>query len=123
MLASELALEMGVDPSVISKRLGVYFDETGGQRERHLSAQTVDDMRRAHQLLESGRARNFKQSLQMVLGTYAEPLPPESVRVLERRLEHLESVQTATLDKVTRILQHLEAAAAPHTIREGHDMF
>lgn len=122
MLASELALEMGVDPSVISKRLGIYFEETGSQRERHLSAQTVDVMGRAHQLLESGRARNFKQSLQMVLGTYAEPLPPESVRVLERRLEHLESVQTATLDKVTRILQHLEAAA-PHTIREGHDMF
>lgn len=121
MLASELALDIGVDPSVISKRLNVYFSETGEQRERYLSARTVENVRRAQQLLESGKARTFKDAVRMVLGTFAEPVPPESVRVLEKRLAQLETVQAETLDRVNRILQYMEMALAHPSSTHGHD--
>jgi hypothetical protein len=108
MLASELAEELKIDPSVMSKRLGVYFQETGQEKTRILSEQAANHLRSAHELLTTSRSHNFKTAVQMVIGTFTEPVPPESVRLLERRLENLETMQAQTLETVKRILEHVE---------------
>lgn len=110
MLASELALELNVDPSLMSKRLSVYFAERGEVRPRLLDAQTAGQVRQAHELLQLGQAPTFKVAVQMVRGTFVEAIPPESVRALEQRLMQLESVQAKTLDTVTDILRYIESA-------------
>lgn len=114
MLASELAQEMEIDPSLMSKRLGIYFGELGKERTRLLDGQVVGHMRHAHELLETGQSRTFKTAVQMILGTYVEAVPPESVRLLESRLAQIENVQAQTLDSVNRILQLIEGATTPH---------
>ncbi|GAA5514947.1 hypothetical protein Dcar01_03711 [Deinococcus carri] len=110
MLASELAAELQVDPSVISKHLNVYFGELGQERQRYLSDQTADQVRQAHQLLETGGAKSFRTAVQMVLGMYSEPVPPESARLIEQRLARLEDIQQQTLGQVNQMLRYLETA-------------
>lgn len=112
MLASELAQELEIDPSLMSKRLGAYFMEIGEPKPRLLDAQACEHLRHVQVLLSNGKARNFLQGVQMVLGTYAEPVPPESAQRLEKRLEQIETVQADLLDKVTRMLSHMEAEIA-----------
>lgn len=115
MLASELAQELGIDPSLMSKRLGVYYWEAGKDRPRLVDAQTAGHVRHAHALFESGQARSFRDAVQMALGTFVEAIPPESVRELESRLTQIESVQREILDTVTRILRHIESAIVPQS--------
>lgn len=110
MLSSELAVDIGIDPSVMSKRLNTYFQEAGRERERYLSAQTVTDIRQAHQLLNGGQARSFKTAVQMALGTHTEALPPESAREILQRLDNLERSQGVILWHVERLLTHVEQA-------------
>lgn len=110
MLASELAVELGVEPSVLSKHLSVYFTELGEERQRHLSETTVTDVREAHRLAKAGKAKSFKTAIQMVVGTYNEPVPSESVRQIAQRLAQLEEIQQQTLHKVEQVLRYLEAA-------------
>ena len=108
MLSSELAVDIGIDPSVMSKRLGTYFQEAGRERERHLSTQTIADVRQAHQLLNTGQARSFKTAVQMALGTHTEALPPESAREILQRLDNLERSQGVILRHVERLLTYVE---------------
>lgn len=116
MLASELAVELNVDPSLMSKRLTLYFAERGEVRPRLLDAQTAEQVRQAHELLQLGQAPTFKVAVQMVRGTFVEAVPPESVRALEQRLMQLESGQAKTLDTVTNILRYIESAlGSPET--------
>lgn len=110
MLSSELAVDIGIDPSVMSKRLGTYFQEAGRERERYLSPQTVADVRQAHQLLNVGQARSFKTAVQMALGTHTEALPPESAREILQRLDNLERSQDVILRHVERLLTYIEQA-------------
>lgn len=110
MLASELAAELQVDAGVMSRRLALYFTEAKQERKRYLSEQTVSVVRQAHRLYEDGDAKSFKTALQMVIGTYSEPVPPESARLIEQRLSQLEDMQEQTLQKVDRVLRYLETA-------------
>ena len=57
MIASELAMELGVDAGAFSKRLSQYFKESGRAKSRFLDGETVAKMREVHQLLESNEAR------------------------------------------------------------------
>lgn len=119
MLASELAQELGIDPSIISKRLKTYFKEIGEEKPRHLDKRAVGDMQQAHELLAAKKARSFNEALQMVVGTFVEPLPPESVRLIESRLVQLEHVQAEMLKKVDLILQYMEASLARRAAQGG----
>ena len=112
MLASELARELKVDQTGMSKRLGVYFSERGVDRPRLLDEQAVREVRQAYQICAAGQAKTFRQAVQLVLGTHIEAVPPESVRNLERRLERIEQVQAETLDKVSQMLERMEAIVA-----------
>ncbi len=94
----------------MSKRLSVYFAEIGEGKTRLLNDQAVERVRQAHELMATGQARNFKVAVQMVLGTYLDAVPPESVRTFERRLERMEDVQTQTLVKVNELVNLIESA-------------
>ena len=119
MLASELAMELETEQSLMSKRLGIYFAERGLNKPRLLDEQSVRDVRQAYQILATGQAKTFKQAVQLTLGTHIEAVPPESVRNLERRLERIEQVQAETLDKVSQVLRHMEATLARRSAQGG----
>ncbi|ANE42677.1 hypothetical protein [Deinococcus puniceus] len=119
MLASELALEVEIDPSVMSKRIGTYFLETGRRKERHLSALSVAQLRQAHELLDGGQARSFRTAVQMVIGTYADPVPPESTKQLLQRLDELQTTHQELMEKVQRILEYFEQAVRAESRPNG----
>jgi len=121
MLASELAQELKIDPSVMSKRLSVYFQECGEEKSRILSEQAVQHLRQAHELLISKKALNFTTAVQMVIGTYTEPLPSAVVRRLESRLAHIENVQAQTLESVNRILEYIDTSLPQEVLPEQQD--
>ncbi|MGY2897041.1 hypothetical protein [Deinococcus sp. UYEF24] len=108
MLASELATELGVDPSVITKRLGVYCAEKGIERTRNLDQQTITDMREVDRLLTDHTAPTVKVAVRKVLGTHLDPVPPDSVIELFNRLQAIETSQATTLRLVEQILEAIE---------------
>jgi hypothetical protein len=112
MIASELAEKFGIEPSVLSKRLGLYYQESGKDRERYLSEETVDGMQQVQELLVTGQAKSFKNAVQMVLGKYAEPIPPESTRLIQQQLSALQEGQQQALTKLAQILTIMESAIA-----------
>lgn len=108
MLASELATELGVDPSVITKRLNVYSAEKGIERTRNLDQQTIADMREVDRLLNDHMAPTVKVAVQKVLGTHLEAVPPDSVRELFNLLHAMETRQKVTLQLVEQIAATLQ---------------
>ena len=107
MLASELATELGVDPSVITKRLGVYSAERGMERTRILDQQTITAMREVDRLLNDQVAPTVKVAVRKVLGTHLDPVPPDSVLKLFKHLHTLETRQETTLRLVEQIAETL----------------
>lgn len=91
MLGSELAQEFKVDPTVLSKRLSVYHEEAETERTRLLSEETIEEMREAHKLLASKKARNFREAVRMVLGEYEPPMDADQTRQVVKRLEAIEA--------------------------------
>lgn len=90
MLASELARELDIDPSAMTRRLTLYHAESRTERERMLSGKTVDDMRRVQCLLDDGEAPTAKQAIQMVLGQYTEPVASGTALIILQRLQWIE---------------------------------
>ncbi|WP_216325963.1 hypothetical protein [Deinococcus aestuarii] len=119
MLASELARELDVDPSVISKRLNIYHAEMGTARPRLMDDQTVTHMREAHALLTSGKAGTFKQAIQQLLGRYTAPIPSESAQELLRRMEALETNQTQLVKRMDQIAEYLRGVLVKRNGVEG----
>jgi hypothetical protein len=105
MLASELATELGVDPSVITKRLGVYTAEKGIERTRILDQKTITDMQQVHQMLKNHVAPTVKIAVQKVLGTHSEAIPPDSVVKLFSLLHAMETKQEA----ISRLVEQIAA--------------
>lgn len=91
MLASELAQELGVDPSVITKRLTAYRAETGRDKTRLLDGQTAEHMREVHQLLQAQVATTTREAVQRALGTWKGPLSAGEAHQLFGRIEQLEA--------------------------------
>ena len=95
MIASELALELGIEAGILSKRLKLYFGELGEERPRTLSELAVGHMREVDGLLKGNRATTTRAAVQMVLGKYVEAVPPSSVLKMERYLVQLLEGQQA----------------------------
>lgn len=112
MLASELAVELSTEQSLMSKRLAFYYSEKGLTKPRLLDEQAVRDFRHAYKILSTNQAKTFQVAMRMVLGTHIDAVPPESVRSLERRLDQIEKVQAETLDQVSQILSHVKDSQA-----------
>ncbi|WP_412030477.1 hypothetical protein [Deinococcus yunweiensis] len=98
MLKSELARQVGIDPSVLSKRLAHYRAETHKHDQQYLDDETIRQFREANDLLTSGQARTWKDAVLMVLGRYAEPVPSEGVIFLVQKLDAMQS----SLDTMAR---------------------
>lgn len=112
MLASELGRELGWDPSTMSKRLTIYLDESGRSRNPspYLDDLTIEQIRASNDLKEAGDAKTFRVAVQKIVGSYTEPVPPESVRQIERRLEAIEQSQVglhSKLDETLITVQHI----------------
>ncbi|BDP44822.1 hypothetical protein DAETH_47910 (plasmid) [Deinococcus aetherius] len=108
MLASEFAHELGVDPSVISKRLAVYHAEAGTPKRRVLDEQTLTHLREAHELVTGGQADTFKAAVQMVLGTYVSEVPAGTARELLERLSRIEERQLVVEVQMSRVADALD---------------
>lgn len=91
MLGSELAQELGIDPTVLSKRLGVYHEEAQTERTRMLTGETVEEMREAHKLLAGKKAKNFREAVLIVLGEYEPPMDADQTRQVVKRLDAIEA--------------------------------
>ncbi|MEF2277024.1 hypothetical protein V3W47_01860 [Deinococcus sp. YIM 134068] len=91
MLASELAEELGVDPSVITKRLTAYRAETGQEKTRLLDAQTAEHMREVHRLLQTQTATTTREAVQRALGRWVGPLSTGEAHQLSRRIEQVDT--------------------------------
>ncbi|WP_161882799.1 hypothetical protein [Deinococcus alpinitundrae] len=107
MLASELATELGVDPSVITKRLQIYHAESGTERSRLLDGRALTCLKEAHRLLTTNRAATTKIAVQMALGTYVEPVSSEGARELREAIRRLEKNQAETVSLVREVLARL----------------
>ncbi|QLG10696.1 hypothetical protein HLB42_07875 [Deinococcus sp. D7000] len=105
MYASELAQELALDPSVITKRLAAYRAETGQERSRLLDAKTVGDMREVHRLLQGRTAATTREAVRRVLGEWSDTVPAEEAHELVQRVSSLE----ATLGRVERLITEMHA--------------
>lgn len=91
MLASELAEELGVDPSVITKRLTAYRAETGQEKTRLVDARTAEHMREVHRLLQTQTATTTREAVQRALGRWVGPLSTGEAHQLSRRIEQVDT--------------------------------
>ncbi|MFW8627639.1 hypothetical protein [Deinococcus sp. ME38] len=119
MLKSELARELNLDASVMSKKCKDYFAAAGKSDERHLSSETVKDLREAAALVESNAARTWREAIDRVLGQYTEPVPSESAREIIQRLDQLETSVTKISEQVTWIAGYLRERADRQGAQRG----
>ena len=103
MIASELALELGIEAGILSKRLKQYFGELGEEKPRSLSEGTVLHMREVDRLLKTNQATNTRVAVQMVLGKHIEAAPPSSVQRIEHYLIQLMEGQKALNMKLDQL--------------------
>lgn len=68
MIASDLAGELDIAPSVMSRRLKTYYTLTGVEKTTYLAEQTIADMRQAHDLLLARKARRTDQAIRIAIG-------------------------------------------------------
>jgi hypothetical protein len=107
MLASELARELQIDASIVSKRLMVYHAESGTTRDQYLADQTIKHMREAHELVITRPDMTFKLAIRQVLGKFTTPLPGETAYELHQRMVVLEQQQVALIDRMEQIAGYL----------------
>lgn len=113
MISSELARELSIDPSTMSKRIQVYLLESDrNMASRHLDDRTLNDVRRAHGLLQTGEATTWREAVQMAIGTWVAPLPPASTQEVMRRLDALETGVAQIGQEVAWIAGYLREAQA-----------
>lgn len=89
MIASELATELNIDAGVLSKRLKLYYGETGEERQRVLPEQIIQHMREVEDLIKKNQATSTRVAVLMVLGKHVEAAPPSSVQRIETLLLQL----------------------------------
>jgi hypothetical protein len=107
MLASELARELQIDASIVSKRLTAYYAEAETPREQYLTDQTIAHMRSAHQLVITKPDMTFKTAIRQVLGKFTAPMSGDSAYELHGRMLALEQQQMALGDKMDKISEYL----------------
>lgn len=107
MLASELAEQLGVDPSAMTRRLGLYYAESGTRKQRMLDATTVEAMRQVQQLLDDNQARTAREAVQRVVGTWVAPVPATSAQEILQQLEAIEAKQSMLVEQVGEIHAYL----------------
>lgn len=96
MLTADIRRMLDWDSSTANKRVHLYYQlskKPRGDSPYH-SEEVIGDLKKANELFESGEAETFRSAVEMVLGIYAEPAPPKSVRMIDQRLEQLEKGQT-----------------------------
>lgn len=109
MIASELALELGITPSVMSKRLKTYCQEAETELNGlHLPEKVVADMRQVNKLLESKTDLTTLRAIHIALGYIDTPVPPRSAQELAKRMDKLEDSLQRVNSKVDRLLEILE---------------
>lgn len=119
MLKSELAQELNLDASVMSKKCKDYFAAAGKPDERHLSSETVKDLREAAALLHNNTARTWKDAIARVLGQYAPPVTSEGAREIIQRLDQLETSVTQISEQVAWIAGYLRERADRQGAQRG----
>lgn len=99
MLTSELAKELGVDPSVVSKMRTIYREEAGLSEQPELEGETLRILREAHTVKLGSKNMTYRQAIRQVLGLTTEPLTAEQAGQLgiqlkqnELRIEKLEKI-------------------------------
>ncbi|WP_295823382.1 hypothetical protein [uncultured Deinococcus sp.] len=100
MLPSELARDLSIDQSVLSKILNRYYQISGGHRPRTLPPEVVAHIREVRRRVETGEATSMPQAVEMVLGTYVAPIPPASAREV---MQSMAAVQTRLDEALTRL--------------------
>lgn len=113
MLASELATQLRIDPSAMTRRLSLYYAESGRQRQRNLDEKTVEAMTEIQRLLESNEAKTAREAVQMLLGKYRAPIPASSVQEVLRRLSAIEATQSSILEQVAAISNYVASRQRP----------
>lgn len=119
MIASELALELGIEPGTLSKRLKTYYKKLGVDKPRNLSDDVIEHMKTVHNLLNNDREKtvNTTTAIEMVLGQHREAIPPDSVKAIELHLSDLAESQLALHSKLDGLTaMFLEAMNREETV-------
>lgn len=129
MLKSELARELGIEPSVMSKRLKLYVGLAGiGEPGRYLDDKIVRDMEEVHKLLQDEPAMSTREAVQRVLGQFIEAVPPAIALSIDQRLTALEEGQGRLDAMVTEMLTYMRqtrerrAAQVPQVQEDIHSL-
>lgn len=90
MLTSELAKELGVDPSVVSKTRTYYREESKLPTQSELEGEELRVIRLAHQIKVDGKGITYRQAIRQALGLTTHGLTAEQVSNLEIQVGKLE---------------------------------
>lgn len=104
MLASELAQSMSMDPTLVSRRLNMIYQEIGRERGRFLDNDAVDAFRKATDVLKAGQAKTFRDAVRSVLGKHVSGISADSVQQVIDRLDALQAQQAVILQTLQELM-------------------
>lgn len=111
MLASELARELNVTPSVMSRRLQHYYRTTGfNGSTQPLESKVIEDMRQVHLLMAEHPGTSMAKALDIHLGKGIVPVPPAVAQDILQRITAVEASQKRIEEKIDRLLKYFRKA-------------
>ncbi|MFB9995118.1 hypothetical protein ACFFLM_24515 [Deinococcus oregonensis] len=109
MLTSELAEELQVDPSVITKMRKTYREEAALETAPPLKGEALQVLREAHALKLESKGMTYRQAIRRRLGLTTQPMTAEQVGVLEKRMAILEQAIARQDEKLDTLLEQIDS--------------
>lgn len=116
-----------MDPTLVSRRLNIVYQEMERERTRFLDDDAVETFRNATDVLKAGQVKTFRDAVRSVLGKHVGGLHPDTTQLVIDRLDALQAQHAAILEMletlVTSVREPEDRQAAPVTVtpNPGHD--
>lgn len=107
MLTSELAHELGISPSAMSRRIGQYCEASDQAPSRGpLPRETIKAMRELQRLMQEHPGMTSPKALAVLLGKESKPVPHHTAEQILQRIEQIEASQKELAEEVRGVLTY-----------------